>query len=231
MKKLSRSFLIIIRHTKALARSISKKKIVKRLYGATGKPYPSVLRPVKTFFLGRICDIECEAPGAIREYETAIKIRPSYFDALSNLAVNYVQKGDYKKAASYYVKAKKLRPYDERVVVGLGIAYTNLREFDRARKILQTALNINRYNRDTRFYLGRVYYNAGNLNQAIKQTKISLQIDPDNPETHFTLGLYYDKKGWSDMAIAEYRETQRLDPAYITRRVEEIRKRAKFNSR
>lgn len=88
--------------------------------------------------LGTAPDID----NARKYYEKAIKLRPTYAEAINNLGTVFFAKKSYRRAIEQYKKALRLHPDSSSILSNLGTAYFARKNYDEAAKAYQQAVAI-----------------------------------------------------------------------------------------
>jgi tetratricopeptide (TPR) repeat protein len=78
---------------------------------------------------------------AIPHLEAAVRLRPNYFSALSDLGAAYLATGRVSEALATLTRAEMLRPADPLVQQNLGLVFMRLRQYDEAIQHLHRALD------------------------------------------------------------------------------------------
>ncbi|HNX82324.1 MAG TPA: tetratricopeptide repeat protein [Candidatus Omnitrophota bacterium] len=103
---------------------------------------------------------------AMRHYQEAITIMPSYIDAYNNLAMLLVDLGYVQDAYEYLINVIKKYPYDARLYVNLGIILESLGREEEALEQYQKALMINPGCSQAYNNLGVFFASRGDLGKA-----------------------------------------------------------------
>lgn len=180
--------------------------------------------------------------AAIREYTTAIQIKPDYSEAHgnlaniyldkglsildkqtlskthNNLAKAYIDEGHLKNAIAEYKKSLEISPFNETAHFNLGVTYGKLGLSGNAETEYENVIQINTNNPHAHNNLGNIYEDKGLLEKALAEYQRSLSIDPNSAITHNNIGNVYFKKGALDEAILEYRIAAKHDPTGIVYR-------------
>ncbi|MFC1622724.1 tetratricopeptide repeat protein, partial [Patescibacteria group bacterium] len=85
---------------------------------------------------------------AIKEFETAIKIKPNYADAMHNLANLHNELGQIKQSIYWYEMAIKNNPLLWQSYINLGSIYYNLKEYALAEELFVKANELQPKNKD-----------------------------------------------------------------------------------
>lgn len=129
---------------------------------------------------------------AIKEFKTAIALKPNYGDAYHNLANTYHEIGDDQKALENYENAIKYNPnlwqsyqniasiHFEKARQSSSSAQETQKEYNLTIEYLQKALQINQNNINIVTNLGIVYLSSGDKAKAKEIFNLILSADPQN---------------------------------------------------
>ncbi len=155
---------------------------------------------------------------AIEQFESAVKIEPTYPEAHANLGNVYNYKGMFNEAIEQLQAAIQLRPKNPEAYNNLGIAYYGKGLFDKAIESYQTSLKLRPENENVYFNLATAYYGRGFLDKSIECYQTALVLDPKDAEAHKNLGIIYEKKGLKDKAINELEIALKINPTFAEAR-------------
>ena len=174
--------------------------------------------------------------AAMKEYNTAIQIRPDYSEAhgnianvymnkglsildkrvlsktFDNLAKAYVDEGHLKNAIAEYKKSIEISPFNETAHFNLGVTYGKIGLTNEAEIEYKNVIQINDNNPHAHNNLGNIYEDRNLLDNAMAEYKLSASIDQGSAITHNNMGNVYVKKGLLDEAIMEYKLATTCDP-------------------
>jgi tetratricopeptide (TPR) repeat protein len=156
-----------------------------------------------------------QLPGAIAEYETALRIKPNYAQAHYNLGLALVQSGRLTEAIAQYEIALRINPGSVEMHSNLGNALLNLPgHLSDAIAQYEMALRIAPDLASAHFNLGyALLKDPDRLYEGIAQYEAALRIDPDYAEAHNNLGdALLNVPGRLPEAIAQYKAALRLKP-------------------
>ncbi len=119
---------------------------------------------------------------AIKNLDTAIKLKPDYAPARYLLAVAYDQLGKADEAISKLEEAARIAPKDPGIAFQLGVLYWKKKEFSEAQKTLEKTINLSPDYSNARYILGLVYDKNGEKNKAKEQFLKVLKLNPQNQE-------------------------------------------------
>src|SRR5689334_18645890 len=83
--------------------------------------------------------------NARKSYERALKLKPTYIEAMNNLGTIYYTKKSYRSAIRWYNRALKQAPNEGRsasIYMNLGTALFARKQYDKATEAYQTAMQI-----------------------------------------------------------------------------------------
>jgi tetratricopeptide (TPR) repeat protein len=183
-----------------------------RLWGNVVEGSPNKMRP--RLKLGIAFTDQGRIDEAIREYQTAIKLKPDFADAYFNLGAAYFAKNRIDEAINEYQSAIKLNSDYVKPHNNLGNAYIAQGRIDEAIREYQTALKLKPDYVDAHYNLGLAYAAQGRIDEAINEFKISVQFKPDYADAHNNLGNAYTVQGRSAEAMIEYQTALKIDPGH-----------------
>ncbi len=118
---------------------------------------------------------------AIKQYQTALQIKPDYADAHNNLGNVLFQTGRVDEAIAHYQTALQIKPDDAEAHNNLGTALFQKGRVDEAIAHCQAALQIKPDYADAHDNLGNALIQKGNVGEAITQYQKALEIKPSFP--------------------------------------------------
>ena len=133
--------------------------------------------------------------NARQNYERAIKLKPTYVEALNNLGTIYYTKKSYRRAIGWYNRALKVAPEDSKsasIYMNLGTAYFARKQYEKATDAYQTAMRID----------PDVFERHGNVGVILEERSVE-----EKAKYHFYLAKLYAKGGRSDLALQYLRKS------------------------
>ena len=157
--------------------------------------------------LGRLDEAE-------KEYQTALRIDPSYMKVHVNMASLLMSKSKLDEAKRYYDRAIQLDPSSGEVRSGYAYLLERLGRPDEARAEYENAIRFTPKKSAARLFYtyGAFLDKRGELDAAIAQYQRALEVDPNLADAHSELATALLTKGDSQKAEAHYLEAARLDP-------------------
>ncbi len=148
------------------------------LWIATGKTSPS--SPNTHNNLGDVYGRHGDKQAALREFQTAIDLKPDYGDAYHNLANTYRELGQMDKALENYQNAIKYNPGLWQSYQNIAAIYFQAKMYDKALANIQQAIKINPNNLNLVDNLGLIYLTMGQKDQAKQVFQAVLNAAPQN---------------------------------------------------
>jgi len=171
------SLAIILLSARTIIRNIDWQS-EDNLWVATGKTSPS--SPNTHNNLGDVYGRHGDKEGALKEFQTAIALKPNYADAYHNLANTYRELNQLDKALENYQKALEYNPNLWQSYQNIAALYFEAKKYDLAVDNLQKAISINPKNLNLRNNLGIVYLTKGDKEKAKEIFNQVLNADPQN---------------------------------------------------
>ncbi len=147
------------------------------LWVATGRTSPS--SPNTHNNLGDMYGRHKNYPMAVKEFETAILLKPDYADAYHNLGNTYNEIGDKGKAIELYKKAAELNPILWQSRQNIAALYFEQQKYPEAIEQLQMAIRISPNNLNLYMNLGIIYLKQGDKEKAKQLFSQILQSIPN----------------------------------------------------
>jgi protein O-GlcNAc transferase len=151
---------------------------------------------------------------AIDSYKQALKIKPDYADAYSNMGNVLKDKGDLNAAIDSYKKAIKLKPDYADAYNNMGISLKDKGDLDAAIESYKKALKIKPDLAEAYYNMGTSLKDKGELEAAIDSYKQALKINPDYSEAYYNMGIALKDRGELNAAIDSYKKAIKLKPDY-----------------
>ncbi len=148
------------------------------LWIATGKTSPS--SPNNHNNLGDVYGRLGNKEAALKEFQTAIALKPNYGDAYHNLGNTYRELGQLDKAMENYQKALEFNPNLWQSYQNIASIYYQNKQYDKALENMQKALQINPNDINLVNNLGLVYLGSGDKQKAKEIFNMVLSADPQN---------------------------------------------------
>jgi len=150
---------------------------------------------------------------AIAHYEEALRLRPDYAEAHSNLGMALASIGRTQEAIAHYKEALRLKPGFAEAHNNLGNALNSLGLRQEAIGEFEGALRLRPDYVEAHNNLGCALAQApGGLNDAVAQFKEALRLEPAFYQANYNMGNALNSLGRTPEAIAQYEQALRIKP-------------------
>jgi superkiller protein 3 len=158
-----------------------------------------------------------DADEKIALFEQAIQADPAYKEAYNDLAVVYMDRGEWETAIGYLNKAIGVDATYFLPYYNLGVSYNQLGRYDDSIKAYRACIEHNENYLNAYAALADVYVVAGDYEHAIEVARKAGELEPSDPRSPNTWGNALYGQGHYDEAIAKYQKVVELDPegAYV----------------
>ena len=174
-----------------------------------GSPKDAVLRNKTGIAYHQLMQLD----SARKCYEQAIKLKPTYSEAVNNLGTVYYAAKSYRRAVSQYKKAIKLAPDSASIHSNLGTAYYARNQIALANEEYRIALKLD----------PEVFEHHNSYGVLLQERSVQ-----DRAKFHYMMAAIYAQDGRNDLAIQYlrkaleegYKERKKLpdDPAFAALR-------------
>lgn len=168
--------------------------------------------------LGNVYLREKRIDKAQEHYREALKIKPDYVNALSNMGISLYEQGKYDASISYYKKALGFQPFRLDVHANIAAAYSRSSQFDEAIMHYRRVLEHHPENEWAHYDIANVFVSKGETAKALEHYREAARIRPNYAEAHNGIGACLEKQGQLDDAMQAYREALRISPGYTEAR-------------
>jgi tetratricopeptide (TPR) repeat protein len=131
-----------------------------------------------------------------------------------NLAISYIDIGEYEKAFNQLTQAIALRPDFAPAYENLGVVNFFRGDYGDAVVALKKAASLSPEQASTYDHLAQTYLRLGNKDLAIENFTKALALDPTNVNARNNLGLTLAEKALYAQAIAQFEEVLQRDPTH-----------------
>lgn len=145
-------------------------------------------------------------------YEKALKMRPSFFDAMHMLGVAYYQGGQSIRGVELIAQAIKLRPHIAQAHNNLGNALVTCGRIPEAISAYEQAVNLKPDYAEAFYNAGCAFAKLGELSLATSCYSKAIEIEPHYWQAYANRGLAFDRMHIHDLAADDYKAALKLDP-------------------
>lgn len=138
--------------------------------------------------------------SAAEQYQEALRINPSFFDALYSLAQCFYELEEYDRALTYVLEAGKLRSNSQDVQTLHGFILIGLGQLEEASAVFSSVLTSWPNNINARFGLGELDVAAGRISAAENQYMQALYRSPENRRALLSLAMICQEEGKNEAA-------------------------------
>ena len=155
--------------------------------------------PMLYIKLGELHEAYNNLTAAVRVYETATRVHPSFLPGYTHLGEVFIKQRAFEKAALAYQKSTEIAPDDSQIWLKLGVIYINQQQFEPAIEAFKHAIVVDSAAAEAYNNLARLYAGLGKeKQQAIDLAKRAVSLEP--------AARYYDT-----LAYTYYRNTQYVE--------------------
>jgi len=138
--------------------------------------------------------------GRARRSPTADEL--AHFKEVVERGVNFLNGGEFGKAAGELSVAVALQPENAVVLRYLGSAYVRDNQLESARRVLQAAINLAPTDPAAHYELAQVALAAGDLDGAAAESRRTVELDPGNRRAQELVGIVQFRQGELEQAVA-----------------------------
>lgn len=155
--------------------------------------------PMLYIKLGELHEAYNNLTAAVRVYETAAQMHPSFLPAYTHLGEVFIKQRAFEKAALTYQKSTEIAPNDSQTWLKLGVIYINQQQFDPAIAAFKRAIVVDSTAAEAYNNLARLYAGLGrDIQQAIDLARQAVSLEPT--------ARHYDTLAYTYYRNAQYAE-------------------------
>ena len=149
---------------------------------------------------------------AISAYDTAIVLKPDFWEAFYNLGIVRNSFSQYKEAIAYFNKVTKLNSDFPKTYYSRGIAHFKLIQYKEAMVDFDKAIELDPNFANAYYNRGTMKSESGNYEGAIADFNRGIKSDPDSVKLHFNRGTAKANLKQYESAIADFDKVIELEP-------------------
>ena len=156
---------------------------------------------------------------ALNDLEEAVKINPSYVDAINTIGIIYEEQGKLELAIETYERGIALEEtapesaaycYSNRAAI-----YETQEKFDLALSDYSKAIELEPENALRWSFRASFYENLGEQNNAFLDYSRAIELEPENAKNWFYRGnFHYDYEHYTE-ALNDFEEAVKINPSYV----------------
>ena len=153
-----------------------------------------------------------DSPEAVRHFQKAIDLAPTFYPAHNELGRAYLAKSDFKVAQREFEEVIRLSPNDAVAHVNLGNVFLLTRHFEDAFTQVQEGLRHDPNSAVGQFVLGTVYQKMHKPEESERALREALRLDPKMATVHLELVNLYLSQSKKPEALNELKDFLKLAP-------------------
>jgi anaphase-promoting complex subunit 3 len=162
--------------------------------------------------LGNCFSVQREFETAIKFFQRAIQVCPSFTYAYTLVGHEHVSNEDFEKATASFRNSLRADERHYNAWYGLAIIYLKQEKYQLAEYHLRRALAINPRNSVLYCYLGIVLLSAGACMEALQVLQDAIDLDPANPLAKLRKAMALSHLDRNTEALEELQQLQQLAP-------------------
>ena len=151
---------------------------------------------------------------AIQAYQDVLDNFPYAREALYNLGLSYIAKGEFQQAEEVLLRAWEIDPRDAHIFNSLGAVYMNRGMDEKAESHFQQAIQLDSNYLLPHANLGKLYIGRGRHEEALKALKKAVAIDPKNIEGRYLISMIHAQNNEPKKAIKQLKKILKIDPHF-----------------
>ncbi len=162
------------------------------------------------FQLAVILHDENDLSGAVRHFQSLLKISPELAEVHFNVGTLLKQMGRTQEAAESFERAVKLNPAMADAHNNLGVIHREQGDLEKAVECFERAIKHAPKMVPALVNLGAALVKLRRPERAIEACRLASELSPDLPNAHFVLGLALELAGQKDEAVECMERASRL---------------------
>jgi tetratricopeptide (TPR) repeat protein len=149
-------------------------------------------------------------PGAVKQFEEALKYKPNFPEAHDELGEVFLTVGNWDAALAQFRAVIRLKPAFPEAYCGIGLALKRKGDLPGAFEAYRAALRLRPEDGETHYELGLVLMREKKLDDAIAEFREAIKLRPGNETSHYDLGRALSLKGQTQAAKVEFQKARDL---------------------
>ncbi|NES21088.1 MAG: tetratricopeptide repeat protein [Symploca sp. SIO3E6] len=152
---------------------------------------PDLISPQVFFRCGESYVSMGQYNEALQQFNRAIELEPTYFEAIANRADTYRWMESYEEALQDLKLAIEINPRDDWAIDKRGIIYRLMGNYEDALQQFNRAIELNPRNEQAIANRANIYRLMGNYEDALQEFNRAIELDPRNDWCLYLRGLTY----------------------------------------
>ncbi len=148
---------------------------------------------------------------AENNYQEAIRLKPSYYQANLNLVSVKMEINDWKNALPVILKTEKIAPDSSDVFLKKGIILAALGNPQEAVQSFTKSIVLDAKNMDAFYNRGNIYFQQKKYHEASQDFEKSIEINSNFGKAYYALGLSYFYSNEKEKACLSIKQALRLN--------------------
>jgi tetratricopeptide (TPR) repeat protein len=153
-----------------------------------------------------------DSPEAISHFQQALKFRPHWALAHTDLGTVFAAQGNLPEAVEQFEQALQLKPDIAQTHYDFGLVLTTQGKLEEAVQHFKRALQLKPDYVEACFHLGITLADQGKLDEAIQQYRRVLELKPDHVGAHVNLGSLLAGRKELPEAVAQFEQALQIRP-------------------
>ncbi len=194
---------------------VDKRKVKPGIAPITGSVFAQdVPEEARRLYKQGVRDINEPEGKGFTEIEAALKIFPTYYDALDTMGREYVERSEYQKSLPYLIKSIDVNQRSFSSFYALAYACYQLNHRPEALQAAHAAVVLQGDSFNAQLLYGTLLRLDGNYTEAEKALRQAEKLSKDSPvpEVHWQLALLYNRVGRNKEAADQLETYLKLEP-------------------
>ncbi|MGC2063254.1 MAG: tetratricopeptide repeat protein, partial [Thermodesulfovibrionales bacterium] len=151
---------------------------------------------------------------AIEDYDKAITLKPSDFEAYNNRGMAYQKIDQFAMAIEDFGATIAANPAFYQAYYNRAIVFEKMSRYDKAVEDYDRTIALNPSYTEAYNNRGIVFDSMGQYDKAIEDYDKAIALNPSNFETYYNLGIVYGKTALLDKAVEAFSRAIAINPNY-----------------
>jgi tetratricopeptide (TPR) repeat protein len=170
--------------------------------------------PVAYYNRGIAFDRAGQFNKAIEDYDKAIALFPSHFEAYNNRGMAFEKIDQLNRALEDFGSAIAVNPSYYQAYYNRAIIFERIGQYDRAIEDYDRTIALNPSYSEAYNNRGIVFDNMGRYNNAIEDYNKTIALNPSHFEAYYNLGTIYGKTALFEKAVEAFNRAIAINPNY-----------------